>query len=112
MRKFLLYLLALLPLSVSAYQLNRVSVHDPSVVWEPSSKTYYIFGSHRAVAKTTDMMDWSLVNLGKEGGMGDLVGVPWRTGSSENAISSIAFLLPEVTKVKKGGAEVDMPSFI
>lgn len=111
MRKFLLYLLALLPLSVSAYQLNRVSVHDPSVVWEPSSKTYYIFGSHRAVAKTTDMMDWSLVNLGKEGGMGDLVGVPWRTGSSENAISSIAFLLPEVTKVKKGGAEVDMPSF-
>ena len=27
---------------------KRQSVHDPSVVYEPNSKRYYIFGSHRA----------------------------------------------------------------
>ena len=42
-----------------AYTLNRVSVHDPSIVWEPVSQTYYIFGSHRAAAKTTDLMNWT-----------------------------------------------------
>ena len=29
---------------------NRQSVHDPSVVYEPTSKRYYIFGSHLAQA--------------------------------------------------------------
>ena len=45
-----------------AYTLNRVSVHDPSIVWEPVSQTYYIFGSHRAAAKTTDMMNWTALS--------------------------------------------------
>ena len=57
MKKYLYILLsALVPMSAVAYTLNRVSVHDPSIVWEPVSQTYYIFGSHRASAKTTDMM--------------------------------------------------------
>ena len=59
MKRNLLWLLALLSLSASAYELKRVSVHDPSIVWEPSSMTYYIFGSHRAAAKTTDLMSWT-----------------------------------------------------
>ena len=29
-----------------------VSCHDPSVVWEPTSQKYYIFGSHLAQAST------------------------------------------------------------
>jgi arabinan endo-1,5-alpha-L-arabinosidase len=44
---------------MTAYELKRVSVHDPSIVWEPTSKTYYIFGSHRAAAKTSDLMGWT-----------------------------------------------------
>ena len=59
MKRNLLWLLALLSLGASAYDLKRVSVHDPSIVWEPSSMTYYIFGSHRAAAKTTDLMSWT-----------------------------------------------------
>ena len=62
MRKYIFVLLtALAPMSALAYMLNRVSVHDPSIVWEPVSQTYYIFGSHRAAAKTADLMSWSLV---------------------------------------------------
>ena len=58
-RNLLWLLLALLSLCASAYNLKRVSVHDPSIVWDPSSQTYYIFGSHRAAAKTTDLMSWT-----------------------------------------------------
>ena len=99
MRKYLFFLLALMPLAASAYNLKRVSVHDPSVVWEPTSKTYYIFGSHRAAAKTTDLMSWTAFQA------------PWRTATSSNATNSAAFETPAVTKVKKGGQEVNFPAF-
>lgn len=38
-----------------AYQ--RVSVHDPSIV--KAGDNYFIFGSHRAAAKTSDLKNWS-----------------------------------------------------
>ncbi len=100
MKKITLILISIvLPLCVAAYTLKRVSVHDPSVVWEPNSQTYYIFGSHKAFAKTNDMMSWNTVNIA------------WKTATSNNAPNSQAFVTPEVTKVKKGGVEVDFPAF-
>ena len=36
---------------------KRVSVHDPSVV--RSGKNYYVFGSHRAYARSTDLVNWT-----------------------------------------------------
>lgn len=106
MKRILFPLLAVLfSVSASAYELKRVSVHDPSVVLDPSTNTYYIFGSHRAVAKTTDLMSWTYVNKGKETGITDLVGVAWATANSDNAVSSLAFTTPAVKKVKKGGVE-------
>jgi len=100
MRKYLFCLLtALFAVSAGAYELKRVSVHDPSIVWEPTSKTYYIFGSHRACAKTTDLMSWTEFSS------------PWQTSASNNAPNSTAFTTPAVKKVKKGGAEVDFPAF-
>ena len=96
MRKILLlFLSALLPMCVSAVSLKRVSVHDPSVVWEPVSQTYYIFGSHRDHAKSTDMMNWTKI------------AVPWATETSTNANPNVAFATPQVTKVKKNGTEYD-----
>lgn len=76
-----------------------VSVHDPSIVWEPSSKRYYIFGSHRAQAWTTDLQNWTWFSS------------PWKVGSNNNAANTDAFVTPKVTKVKKGSVEVDMPAF-
>ena len=96
MRKILFLMLsALLPICASAVSLTRVSVHDPSVVWDPVSQTYYIFGSHRDHAKSTDMMNWTKVT------------VRWATATSNNADPNIAFTTPEVTKIKKGGEEYD-----
>ena len=92
-------LLVFFPLLCSAYTLNRVSVHDPSIVWEPTTKTYYIFGSHRAAAKTTDLMNWTSFQA------------PWDNGYNKNCSNAAAFETPEVKKVKKGGQEVDFPAF-
>ena len=99
MKKYLFLLLALLPLAVSAVDMKRVSVHDPSVVWEPTTKTYYIFGSHRAAAKTKDLMNWTSFQA------------PWDNGYNKNCSNSAAFETPVVKKVKKGGEEVDFPAF-
>lgn len=35
-----------------------ITCHDPSVVWEPETKRYYIFGSHLAQAHTADLQNW------------------------------------------------------
>ena len=95
MNRWCFLLTALVPMSAMAYSLKRVSVHDPSIVWEPASQTYYIFGSHRAAAKTTDLMNWTAFTA------------PWATASSQNAANSAAFTTPMVTKIKKGGQEID-----
>ncbi len=76
--------------------LKRVSVHDPSVVWDPTTSSYYIFGSHRAAAKCNNMMSWEAFTA------------PWATATSTNAANEDAFTTPQVTKVKKGGVEYDL----
>ncbi len=38
---------------------SNVSVHDPSVIRVGGD--YYVFGSHLAAARTTDLMNWTLV---------------------------------------------------
>jgi len=38
---------------------NNASVHDPSVI--KVGTEYYVFGSHLAAAKSTDLMNWTLV---------------------------------------------------
>jgi arabinan endo-1,5-alpha-L-arabinosidase len=98
-KKLLCLFLALVVVSAYAYELKRVSVHDPSIVWDPSSQTYYIFGSHRAAAKTADLMKWTTFTA------------PWATASSQNATNSTAFITPAVTTVKKGGSDVSLPKF-
>ena len=45
---------------------GNVSVHDPSVVYNPSDAYYYIVGSHMGVAKSKDLVNWSAVNTGNE----------------------------------------------
>lgn len=37
---------------------KKVSVHDPSIFFDPNTKTYYAFGSHFAVASSTDLITW------------------------------------------------------
>ena len=38
---------------------KEVSVHDPSVI-RAEDGTFYIYGSHMAAAKSTDLMQWEM----------------------------------------------------
>lgn len=76
--------------------LKRVSVHDPSIVWDESTGSYYVFGSHRAAAKSRNMMTWNAFTA------------PWATASSSNAANVDAFTTPQITKFKKGGQEYEL----
>lgn len=48
----------LTPASASS-STTRISVHDPSIYYDSSSKLYYIYGSHMAQATSTDLRNWS-----------------------------------------------------
>ena len=107
MKKILFAILFLLPMVAvdnSAYTLKRVSVHDPSVVWEPSSNYYYIFGSHRAVARSKDLMSWASLQA------------PWGTVNTQgNVVSGVAnnkaFLTNMTKSVTVGGEEKAFGNF-
>ncbi len=49
---------------------NRVSVHDPTIV-RGEDGTFYLFGSHLAASKSTDLKKWTNIN-----GASKLFGVP------------------------------------
>lgn len=42
----------------SAEIVSRVSVHDPSIIKDPVSNQYYLFGSHIDAAKSSDLQNW------------------------------------------------------
>src|SRR5690606_20051137 len=48
------------PLTEGSVDWQDISVHDPSVV--KAGDTYYIFGSHLAAAKSTDLINWEMVS--------------------------------------------------
>ena len=43
-------------MNVSA--LDRVSVHDPSIVKDPKTGEYYVYGSHVDAGKSNNLQDW------------------------------------------------------
>lgn len=45
-----------------SYRFSNASVHDPSLIVVDG--TYYIFGSHLAGAKSTDLMNWTMIGSG------------------------------------------------
>ena len=56
---------------------KRVSVHDPSVVKDPKSGMYYIFGSHCAFAKTKDFIKWETFRNNISDDYRELFKEPW-----------------------------------
>lgn len=86
---------------------GETSVHDPSVVYNPSDKKFYIFGSHLGAAYTSDLKTW--VNFGGgESAACNLFATP--SGSSVGFAD--AYNVHAVKKVKNLlGEEVDFGNF-
>lgn len=58
----------------SLYKLQSrggTSIHDPSVVWDASTQTFYIYGSHYAGAKTKDFKNYTAISNYYQGGYSD-----------------------------------------
>ncbi len=79
--------------------MKRVSVHDPSIVWQPNGECWYIFGSHRAAARSYDLQAWTSIN------------VPWANATTNNAQNKFAFTTNQTTSVPKGGENVTFGNF-
>ncbi len=43
---------------------DRVSVHDPSIVFDETSGKYYVFGSHKAWAVSDNLASWKTIHIG------------------------------------------------
>lgn len=89
---------------ITSYSMSRVSVHDPSITWNSADQTYYIFGTHRAKAKSTDLKNWTGFQA------------PWgrvnANGTVTNDVAnSEAFSRQQVTTVTIGGKTVEFPNF-
>ena len=101
MRKLFLFIsLLAAPLYLMAQgtvSFKRVSVHDPSIVY--NNGNWYIFGSHRASASSRNLMSWNTFNAA------------WATASSSNARNNQAFVSNQTTTVPKGGTDVQFGPF-
>jgi len=78
---------------------KTVSVHDPSVVWEPASKRYYIFGTHTGCAYSTDLQNWTPFQE------------TWKANGATTTNLGEVFVTPAVKTVMKGGVAKDLPQF-
>ena len=83
--------------------MSRVSVHDPSVVYNPTDQYYYIFGSHRAQARSRNMQSWTNVST--------TWGVPNANGTVNSVGNTEAFVTPQVKTIVVKGKEVAFTGF-
>jgi len=84
--------------------MNRVSVHDPSIVWEPESETYYLFGTHRGQVKSKDLRNWEYILA------------PWGVLNSDGSVRAAdnnnePFVTHRVKTVNVGGRQVTFGNF-
>lgn len=87
-------------------QIQRASVHDPSIVYDNTQGCYYVFGSHMAVAKTNDLRNWT--GVANESTSSKLFGdINGNVVSYEKAFNQNAFHGP-VTVVDKDGNKTEM----
>lgn len=73
--------------------MSHVSVHDPSVVKDPKTGMYYIFGSHLAFAKSKDLMEWEKFTNNINTDYATLFKEPWdewaKTATKESQLSGM-----------------------
>lgn len=58
---------------------GRVSVHDPSII-DTGTGVYYVFGTHNAIGRSTDLVNWTWVNNNNLYGLRGSNGVVTPTG--------------------------------
>lgn len=102
MRKQLLLAAAvMMAATLQAQNLRRVSIHDPSVVYDSQFKRYYLFGTHRGLAFSSDMQNWNDASSS----------LRWKVGTNTNANFLNAFSTNATKTVTIGGQDVAFGNF-
>ena len=83
------------------FTFQDVSVHDPSVIRDENGE-YYIFGSHLAVAKTSDLMNWEYVNQSVSNQSTVIPDVYLQMKEAFEWSRSRTFWAPDVVRLKSG----------
>lgn len=76
--------------SAESSDYSRAGVHDPSIVKDPSTGTYYIFGSHMAWAKSTDLKGWKKFTMNINTDYSTLLGDLWKNYCTTPANSNLS----------------------
>jgi arabinan endo-1,5-alpha-L-arabinosidase len=84
----------------SSFTFESGQVHDPSVV--KVGDAFYIFGSHLASAKTTDLMNWTQVSSGVQTGNKLIPDVLTDMAESLEWSQTNTFWAPDVRQLKDG----------
>lgn len=83
------------------FEFSEVSVHDPSII-QGEDGDYYIFGSHLAVAKTSDLMNWEYVNQGVKNDNSVIPDVYFQMEDAFEWAHSNTFWAPDVVRLNNG----------
>ncbi len=76
-------------------------VHDPSVI-RTEDGTYYIFGSHMAAARTSDLMNWEMLSTDAQGGCTLVENVQEEMKEALSWAKTNTFWAPDVQQLKDG----------
>ena len=80
---------------------KEVSVHDPSVI-RAEDGTYYIFGSHMAAAKSTDLIQWTMISRDAGSGCTLVENVQEQMKEALSYAQTTTFWAPDVQRLEDG----------
>ena len=80
---------------------REVSVHDPSII-RAEDGTYYIFGSHMAAAKSSDLMQWRMISTNAESGCRLVENVQEQMKEALRYAKTATFWAPDVRQLRDG----------
>lgn len=79
---------------------TNVTVHDPSVI--KTNNTYYVFGSHLASAKSSDLMHWSQISATARNGNQLIPNVTEEMAEALKWAKTNTFWAPDVIRLNDG----------
>ena len=104
----LLFLLVLFPAAVRGEnaslpipKFKEVSVHDPSVI-RTQDGTWYIYGSHMAAAKSTDLIHWEMFSRNADTGCRLVENVQEEMAEALRYAKTTTFWAPDVQQLADG----------
>ena len=80
---------------------KEVSVHDPSVI-RTTDGTFYIYGSHMAAARSTDLMSWEMFSRNADTGCKLVENVQEEMKEALRYAKTTTFWAPDVQQLEDG----------